>query len=170
MKRTIKTPGLVLTIISLFFAVSCNNGFDEEISLRTAEMEMEELSRALSQIVADGFDLDTTDLGIYYIVHAQGEGPLAQIGDTLRLEYAGYFFDGGLFDASALHFTDSIWEFIFVENQMIPGFEDGILLMNKGAEVEMLIPSEHAYGASGYGGIEPYTPLLFTTKLHDINH
>ena len=99
----------------------------------------------------------------------QGEGPFAQIGDTLRLEYTGYLLDGRLFDASALHYQDSVWEFILEEDQVISGFEDGLLLLNKGAELDLIIPSELAYGPNGFGGIEPYTPLLFSTKLHDIN-
>lgn len=169
MRKTLNSLALSLTAIILLNVTSCNNGLDEEIPARTPEMEIAELNNLLSTIEENGFDIDTTDLGIYYIVHTEGEGALAQIGDTLRLEYAAYFFDGKVLDASAYHYPDSIWEFIFIENQLISGFEDGILLMNKGAQLEMIIPSEHAYGATLYGGIEPYTPLIFAAKMHDIN-
>jgi len=169
MLRSTNTLVFSLAIFTSFFASSCLDDIDDDIEPRTPEMEMEELNRALSLLETEGYDIDTTDLGIYYIVQVPGEGPLAQAGDTLLVEYTGSLLDGRIFDASAYHYADGIWEFIFKEMQLIPGFEDGISYMNKGAEIYMIIPSEYAYGAYGSGAIEPYTPLLFETKLHDIN-
>jgi len=154
--------------IGMLLVVSCNN-LDEVIEQRTKEMELEELESTLSFLESEGHNIDTSDLGIYYIVHEEGEGPLAEFGDTLRLEYVGYLKGGQIFDASAFHYEDSIWEFTFEEDFLIPGFEDGISLMNKGAELELIIPSDYAYGAEGAVYIEPFSTLLFSTKLHDIN-
>lgn len=159
---------LFLLLITVTIVSSCDKGDDDNIELRTLEMEMEELDTFLSDLVTRGYDIDTSDLGIYYILKAEGDGPLAQTGDTLSLEYSGYLLDGQIFDASAYHYSDSTWEFVFTENQLIQGFEDGISLMNKGAEIDMIIPSEFAYGPYGYGPIGPYTTLLFETKMHDI--
>ncbi len=158
-----------LVILTVLFATSCLKDNDDDIETRTPELENEELNNALSLLDSEGYDIDTTELGIYYIVREEGEGPLVQAGDILRLEYTGSLLDGTIFDASSYHYADGIWEFVFKEIQLISGFEDGISLMNKGAEIYMIIPSEHAYGAYGNGIIEPYTPLLFETILHDIN-
>jgi len=166
MKNSAKAIGLFLLIITMTIVSSCQK--EDNDNIRTLEMEMEELDAFLSDLVTREFDIDTSDLGIYYIVRAEGEGPLVQVGDSLSLEYTGYFLNGQIFDASAYHYLDSTWEFVFKENQLIQGFEDGISLMNKGAEIDMIIPSEFAYGAYGYGSIGPYTTLLFLTKMHDI--
>ncbi len=159
----------LFTAIALLFATACDPLNMEDKNPRTPEMETAELNKALSLLEADGYDIDTTDLGIYYIEHVEGKGPLAREGDTLRLEYAGYLLDGRMFDASAFHYPDSVWEFIFTASELIPGFADGLLLMKKGAEIDLIIPSEYGYGAIGYGGIGPYTTLVFATKMHDIN-
>ena len=166
MKNTDKSILLFLLTISMTIFSSCVK--DNNDNLRTLEMEMEELDSYLSDLVSEGYDVDTSDLGIYYILESEGEGPLAQMGDTLSLEYTGYLLDGRVFDASSFHYSDSIWEFVFIENQLIAGFSEGISLMNKGAEINMIIPSELAYGPFGYGPIGPYTTLVFVTKLHDI--
>ena len=56
---------------------------------------------------------------------------------------------------------DSIWQFQYKEVNLIPGFDDAIGLLSKDAEGDFIIPSELAYGTSGYNGIPPYTPLFF---------
>jgi len=169
MNITIKIIALTLLITTMAIVSSCLKGDDDYFEERTPEMEMTELDTFLSDLENRGFDIDTSDLGIYYIQRAEGEGPLAQAGDTLSLEYTGYLLSGQIFDASAYHYADSTWEFVFKEIQLIEGFDDGIALMNKGSEIDMIIPSEFAYGATGNGPIGPFTTLLFITKLHDIN-
>ena len=168
MKYAVRSIALSLLIITMFNVSSCLKGDDDGIEERTLEMEMEELDTFLITLEARGYDIDTSDLGIYYILQAEGEGPLAQAGDTLSLEYTGYLLNGQIFDASAYHYPDSTWEFVFKEVLLIEGFDDGISLMNKGAEIDMIIPSEYAYGPFGNGPIGPYTSLLFVTKMHDI--
>jgi FKBP-type peptidyl-prolyl cis-trans isomerase FkpA len=135
---------------------------------RTPSLEAFELNQVLANIEADGYDLDTTDLGIYYIVHKEGEGNFPEPGDTCRLEYSGFFLDGVIFDASAFHYADSTWEFVYKEIDLISGFDDGIALMNKGAEIDMIIPSGLAYGEYGSGNIPPYSPIMFSAKMRDI--
>lgn len=129
---------------------------------------MRELNAALESLIADGWDIDTTEMGIYYIVHEEGEGPLVQEGDTISLEYTGYLLGGLVFDASSYHYEDGIWEFVLKASDLIPGFSDGLSVMSKGSAIDMIIPSQFAYGEKGQGLIEPFTSLLFTAKLHDL--
>jgi FKBP-type peptidyl-prolyl cis-trans isomerase len=86
----------------------------------------------------------------------------------LSLEYVGYLLDGMIFDATSYHYEDASWEFVFNADELIPGFVDGISLMNKGAEIDMIIPSQFAYGEKGQGPIQPFTTLRFSAKLHDL--
>jgi FKBP-type peptidyl-prolyl cis-trans isomerase len=52
---------------------------------------------------------------------------------------------------------------------MIPGWEDGLQVMNKDSRVQFIIPSELAYGSEGVGAkIPPYQTLIFVIKLFDI--
>lgn len=166
MFKTIKTVAILFTI-TFFMSTSCLDEGVEEPS-RTAEMEEAELEEVISNLESEGFNVDTTDLGVYYIVHEVGEGPLAQAGDTCFLEYAGFLLDGFVFDASAFHYEDSIWQFVYKDINLISGFDDGIALMNKGAELDLLIPSSLGYGAYPNGDIPAYSTLLFSVKMRDL--
>lgn len=166
MNKIIKTITFVTAIPLIFFITSCMNNVDVEE--RTAETEKQELNEALSNLQNKGYNVDTTKLGVYYIMSKTGTGPFPVKGDTCSLIYTGYFLNGTIFDASYDHYQDSIWQFNYLDISLIPGFNDGIALLNKGAEADIIIPSAYAYGATGYGGVPPYTPLVFNLKMRDL--
>jgi FKBP-type peptidyl-prolyl cis-trans isomerase FkpA len=144
---------------------SCVNTDEPE---RTAETEQQELNEAIAKLEKANYNVDTTDLGVFYIMNKMGTGAYPQKSDTCYLIYTGFFLNGVIFDASAYYFQDSIWKFNYLEVNLIPGFNDGIALLNKGAEADIIIPSNLAYGSSGYGEIPPYTPLVFSMKMRDL--
>lgn len=164
-----KTVAISFTILMILYTSSCLDGIDDNPTGRTPEKEQRELNEALAKLISEGWDIDTTEMGIYYIVHEEGEGPLALEGDSLSLEYTGYLIGGLIFDASSYHYEDRTWEFVLHADELIPGFANGISVMNKGAVIDMIIPSQYAYGEKGLGIIEPFTTLLFSAKLHDLN-
>jgi FKBP-type peptidyl-prolyl cis-trans isomerase len=100
----------------------------------------------------------------------EGEGELAKTGDTLTVGYAGYYIDGVLFDSSELSSADGKMTFILEheEYRMVPGFEDAVKVLNKNARAQFIIPSELAYGSTGYGRIPPYQTLVFVIKMYEI--
>ncbi|MCA1759118.1 MAG: FKBP-type peptidyl-prolyl cis-trans isomerase [Bacteroidales bacterium] len=166
MMKTIKLSVILISISFLYFTTSCD--INNNVPDRTAATEQQELSEALAKLKTAGYNIDTTDLGVYYIMKKVGTGTLPQKSDTCFLIYTGFFLNGVIFDASAYHYQDSIWKFNFQENSLIPGFNDGIGLLNKGAEAEIIVPSALAYGSARYGDIPPYTPLVFSLKMRDL--
>lgn len=166
-KAMFKKISFFIVISFVFITISCIDSVEEQEQQRTPELEAAEIDAVINQIEEDGFNVDTTDLGVYYVVQEEGTGPFPTAGDTIFMEYTGYFLDGTVFDNSFNHFPEGIWEFNYMENSLIPGFEDGIALLNSGAEVDMIIPSHLAYG-TGTESIPPYTPLIFATKMHDL--
>jgi FKBP-type peptidyl-prolyl cis-trans isomerase len=60
-------------------------------------------------------------------------------------------------------------EFPLGQGMVIPGWEEGIALLNKGAKAKLIIPYWLAYGVDGR---QPQIPakatLLFETELMDI--
>lgn len=163
---------LTIKLIALTFIVSVavifSSCIDTDIQERTADIEQQELSEALGKLESKGYNIDTTDLGVFYIMNKVGSGPLPQKNDTCSLIYTGFFLNGIIFDASAFYYQDSIWKFNYKEVSLIPGFDDGIALLNKGAEADIIIPSKLAYGPSGYGDIPAYTPLVFSMKMRNL--
>ncbi|OYZ56783.1 MAG: FKBP-type peptidylprolyl isomerase, partial [Sphingobacteriales bacterium 24-40-4] len=50
----------------------------------------------------------------------------------------------------------------------IPGFEEGLMLLNKGAKATLILPSKLAYGEQGNQGIPPFSPLVFELDVVNI--
>lgn len=87
-------------------------------------------------------------------------------GDTITVHYMGAFADGKVFDSSYQRnepFTVQIGA-----NQVIPGFEQGVVGMLIGEKRRLMIPANLAYGAQGQGPIPPNTPLIFEIELLNI--
>ncbi len=167
MLKSMKTFVYLLVIPVFVYLQSCTFSPDD-LNERTEELELQEISATIAKLETAGYDIDTTDLGVYYIMHEQGTGPMPVKGDTCFVEYAAYFIDGVLLDASQDHFPDGIWELIFMEEEIIIGFTNGLSILQKGGEADLLIPSKYAYGPYGTQGVPEYTPLIFSVKLHNL--
>lgn len=161
MKNLNRIPLLVGITLMMMFTSSCLS--DEDSTPRTEQQELYNLNNLIQTLISNGHQVDTTASGVYYIVHEEGEGPLIQPGDTIDIAYEGYLSEGNLFDE-----TESI-EIIYKEEPLISGFEDGLALMNKNCEIELIIPSSMAYGAYGSPpAIPPYATLIFGIKVNEI--
>jgi FKBP-type peptidyl-prolyl cis-trans isomerase FkpA len=146
---------------------SCLKGND--YSEPTREEEQLNLNKYLNNIITNKFDVDTTELGVYYVTLKEGTGEFPKSGDTLTVGYAGYFPDGYLFDASSWHNqNDSTLTFVLGNPPFIKGWDDGMKVINKNATVELIIPSDFAYGSTGAGVIPPYQTLVFVVIMKDI--
>ncbi len=162
---------LSIGLLSAFLVSSCLDIGDEPQEQPSPEKEMQLLQTYLDSLLAQGHDIDTTELGVYYVTIEEGEGEYAQSGDTLTVGYAGYFVDGFLFDSTDIHSEDGKMEFVLEDPQeppYIPGWDDGMKVMNEGSKIQMIIPSELAYGSEGQGIIPPYETLIFVVKMFEI--
>ena len=65
-------------------------------------------------------------------------------GDKIKVDYTGTLEDGSVFDSSKKH--GQPLEFTVGEKQVIKGFDEGVVGMEKGEEKELKISSENAYG------------------------
>lgn len=123
----------------------------------------------------------TTPSGLFYTVTQPGAGDKPAVGDTAVVFYTGRFLNGKIFETNikdvaqknklynpglqykAIHLPLGV-------KRVIPGWDEGLMLLNKGSKATFVIPSRLAYGEQGYAQIQPFTPLVFEIQLVDIIH
>ena len=135
----------------------------EADKIKRIEEQKAAQAAALAEIT-QGFT--QTDSGLFYSIEKEGEGDKPQKGNSVKVHYKGELLDGTVFDSSFKR--NQPIEFSIGVGQVIPGWDEGIALLNKGAKATLIIPSDLAYGAAGAGGvIPPNATLKFEVELVD---
>ncbi len=123
-----------------------------------------EQNRIKKYITVQGLSGNYTDSGIFYVIEEHGEGGYPNLNSTVTVEYKGSFLNGNIFDQTTAGQTVS-----FSLKQVIPGWQQGIPLFQKGGRGKLIIPSRLGYGIRGMGGIPAHSVLVFDVKLVDFN-
>ncbi len=132
----------------------------------TAEPPTPTASQSTSDETGDENVL-TTASGLQYIEIVKGDGPAPEVGKPVVVHYAGTLEDGTQFDSS--YSRDEPFVFPLGMGYVIPGWDEGIALMNVGGKAKLIIPPELAYGEQGAGSvIPPNATLIFEVELLDV--
>jgi FKBP-type peptidyl-prolyl cis-trans isomerase FklB len=120
------------------------------------------------------------DTGIVLLFTEENpEGETAVEGDSLWVNYTGYFLDGSVFDTSIEQtardnnmFNASReyepYPIKLAYTQVITGWHYALAQMKEGEKATALIPSSYAYGPYGQGTIGPNTVLAFDLELVEV--
>lgn len=104
----------------------------------------------------------TTDSGLQYRILEEGTGYKPGPRDNVKVHYEGKLVNGKKFDSS----YDRGQPTEFPLNAVIPGWSEGVQLMQEGGKYEFVIPSQLGYGARGApGAIPPHATLIFIVEL-----
>lgn len=104
--------------------------------------------------------------GTYVVLERQGTGPVADSAKFVTLNYDGKFFaTDSSFQASS--FTVQL----YVNPQMIPGFQDGLRGMREGDKGTIYIAGFKAYGKNPPAGspFKPYEALKFDVEITKVS-
>lgn len=102
-----------------------------------------------------------------YKVTQKGTGPAAVVGSNVKIHYKGMLKDGKQFDSS--YTSGQPFSVQLGAQQVVPGFEQGILGMRKGEKRTVTIPPSLGYGDRGAGGvIPPKATLIFELEAIEI--
>jgi FKBP-type peptidyl-prolyl cis-trans isomerase len=98
-----------------------------------------------------------------------GFGAAARDGDVVTVNYIGYLPNGKVFDSSYSRGTP--FSFTLGSENIIKGWNLGILGMKVGEKIKLTIPPDLGYGSSGAGNglIPPNSSLIFEIELLKIN-
>lgn len=98
-----------------------------------------------------------------------GTGKEAKTGDTVTIEYTGWL-QTRLDPVDSSYQHDKPFEFVLGDENIIAGWNQGIVGMKVGGKRKLTIPSELGYGAKGAGNgiIPPDAALIFELELVDL--
>ncbi|MEP0265609.1 peptidylprolyl isomerase [Dokdonia sp.] len=112
--------------------------------------------------IAAGFD--KTESGLRYQIIQKADGAKPTAGQIVSVHYKGQLPDGTVFDSS--YKRNAPIDFPIGQGQVIPGWDEGIMLLGVGDKARLVIPSDLGYGSRGAGGvIPPDATLIFDVEL-----
>lgn len=135
---------------------------EQEASAATATENKTAGAAYVEEQKAQDADLKTTESGLTYKVIKQGEGALPGDNDQVKVIYTGKLIDGTEFDSSKGEGID------FPVSGVVPGFREGLKMMNKGSKYTLIIPSDLAYGDQTNGSIPAGSTLVFDVEVVEV--
>ena len=107
-----------------------------------------------------------TATGLCYVIREEGNGVMPKKGDNVKVHYVGKLLDGTVFDSS-IERGEPI-QIPIGMGYVIPGWDEGIMMMSKGEKGVLYIPYYLGYGDRGAGTeIPPFSNLIFEVELID---
>ncbi len=114
-----------------------------------------------------------TASGMYYTVQAEGKGDMVKLGDTVSINYVGKTMDGKVFDSNTDPSKGHMKPLTFAAgmHQMIPGMDEGVMMLKKGGKATLYIPSGLGYAERSPGpGVPANSILIFDVDVTDVKH
>ncbi|MBQ8968137.1 MAG: FKBP-type peptidyl-prolyl cis-trans isomerase [Bacteroidaceae bacterium] len=108
--------------------------------------------------------LNKLDNGVYYEVLEEGKGEIPADTSRVKVHYEGKLINDTIFDSSYKREEPTT----FRCNQVIPGWTNALTHMPVGSKWKVYIPQDQAYGDREAGQIKPFSTLVFTIELLDI--
>jgi FKBP-type peptidyl-prolyl cis-trans isomerase len=106
----------------------------------------------------------TTPSGLQYQVMTAGKGAKPTAADGVKVNYKGTLLDGKEFDSSYKRGEPAVLPL----GGVIPGWSEGLQLMQVGSKYKFWIPAKLAYGEQAPPMIGPNQVLEFEVELLDI--
>lgn len=147
--------------VEVFKAESVRKVSEAENALKA---QMENAEASFAEAMSRYPKAKITSSGLGYVITEEGSGAKASPGQIVSVHYAGYLTNGNKFDAS--YDRGQPIDFPLGAGRVIPGWDEGIALLNPGSKATLIIPHTLAYGPNGAGGvIPPYATLIFDVEL-----
>lgn len=100
-----------------------------------------------------------TESGLQYRVIKEGKGLNPNADSKVECKYVAKDIDGNVIDCAKEEPA------IILPRHMIKGFAEALMLMKPGAEYEIFVPSDLAYGEKGTSMIPPFMVLVYEIVL-----
>ena len=165
-------PNTAMVVHMRMNAVMDKEAHDKKLAALEAEKEAEkqrlialETELIRKYILANGITETPTESGLYIIRDVEGEGALAQWGDTVTVHYVLSNLKGDVVESS--YDYEQPISFVLGKEEMIPAFEEALMTMAPGAKVTLISPSGLAFGEFAIDEelLPAYSPLVIDLEL-----
>ena len=162
---------------SLTEAIAERNAAMEKQKAAMEQLKTQETAIAAQYITDHKLVLKTTASGLKYAITQPSTKRRVMKGDTLLVNYAGRGTDDKVFDTSIESIAKDAGliqpgrpyepiQFVVGEGRVIPGWDEGLQLLNEGSKAVFVVPSGLGYGDQGSGDrIKPYSTLVFDVEI-----
>jgi len=141
-----------------------------------AEIKAAEVANANKYIKEHKLVLTSTPSGLRYMITKPSLKRKPLKGDTVLVNYVGRTTDDRVFDTSIEEVAKSAGlnqqgrtyqplQVVLGAGGIIPGWDEGLLLLNEGSGAIFVIPSHLGYGEQGMGDIQPFSTLVFDIEM-----
>ncbi len=152
--RNLSKPAGIFALSLILLGLLMGGCLEEDINYEAREKkEREEF------LEENNITVESTESGLYFIPLDTGYGDYAEMGDSVTINFEGYWLNGSLLttnieavavehDAYNPYETYGPYTFVLGTGHMIAGVEEGLTYMREGASAEMIIPSELSFPGS----------------------
>ena len=103
----------------------------------------------------------TTDLTV-------GTGTEAVNGSTATVQYGAWLYSASAPDHKGTQIDQNQLSFVLGANQIIKGFDQGVVGMKVGGTRRVIVPPSLAYGTQGFQTVPPNAALVFDIGLTNV--
>ena len=141
--------------------------FQREFELRNNAAARENIEKGEKYLteISNNKSVYTTQSGLKYRRLREGNGKRPTATDRVKVHYTGKLIDGKVFDSS----VERGAPITFPLNQVIPGWTEGLQLMDEGSKYILYVPYNLGYGMHDMGNIPAGSTLVFEVELLEIN-
>ncbi|MBQ0015844.1 MAG: FKBP-type peptidyl-prolyl cis-trans isomerase [Bacteroidales bacterium] len=139
---------------------------EQEMANRRQAKIQENIDKGKAFIEENGkrTGVKSTESGIQYEVVKSGNGIRPSASDMVKVHYTGKLIDGTVFDSS----VERGEPIQFPLTQVIPGWSEGVQLMDVGSVYKLYIPYHLGYGEQQVHVIPGGSTLIFEVELLEI--
>jgi FKBP-type peptidyl-prolyl cis-trans isomerase len=142
----------------------------EQAATKAREQTVADSTKTLIDLYLSGKldgQLQTTESGLKYIIHKEGDGEKVKDGGFAKVHYSGFLMDGTSFDNS---FSKANPLPVRIgRGQVIAGWDEAIPMLNVGSQATFIIPYTLAYGVAGKPPTIPEkADLVFYVELTQV--
>jgi len=158
-----------------------NARIKDYMTVQTDALKQAEPGRIKKYAADKGLAVTVTASGLNYVITRAGQGAPIAAGDTAVVWYTARFVNDKLLETNMEQLARQgniykaelgVYKPLHIEvgaKRAIPGWDEGLQLLSKGAKATFIMPSALAYGADGFSGaVPPYCPMVFEIEVVDV--